>query len=573
MNPRLLAPLCCALAYLIGAIPFAYVITYLVKGIDIRTVGSGNVGATNVGRVLGFRYFVIVFLLDFAKGYFPTLLIPMVAKHYGYPTTDLSVQVALAAILGHNFPVYLKFRGGKGVATSIGALFALDWIASTCTVAAFIVILLITRIVSLSSLLSGCVFVAAYFLRQHAPWRRDHIALSLLSIGLLVLLTFRHRGNLVRLWLGTEPRVRLRRGHGPPRAGRAAVLGLLGLAAIGGAAVLLANANRPTTIDCGPFTLVATARVETGQQRAERVAFADEGRLLAVTCPRYGKVVLYRVLDASRLELLRTIDVDGRAVAVWPAKDRLDLLIRPAGDARHVEEAWWQAIDFRGMWLGPRVRVGFDPDDMATSADGRFAFVLTSGRAEGESNRPLPALTTFDLGDGRNPPRPVARLEFDRPGDDPDRLFLSATGRRAVVTLLGTDQVATIDLADPARPRLFARTPLAAGRGPRVDDMGKDFLFMPCSGLRDAVVVTAPGEVRGEPSRDRWIVRILEPESALEVLPAVGGRSVGRLPLRGAGNLGAIRPVGLAYSPGRGLLAVANRQGGSVYVVALRPSP
>jgi glycerol-3-phosphate acyltransferase PlsY len=566
MNPRLLPPLSCALAYLIGAIPFAYVITYLVKGIDIRTVGSGNVGATNVGRVLGFRYFVMVFLLDFAKGYVPTLLIPMVAKHYGYPTTDLSVQVALAVILGHNFPIYLRFRGGKGVATSIGALFALDWIASTCTVAAFILILMITRIVSVSSLLGGCVFVAAYFIRQHAPWRRDHVALSLLSIGLLILLTFRHRGNLVRLWLGTEPRVRLRRGQDPPRAGRVAVLGLVGLAAIGGAVALLVRANRPATLDCGPFTLVATARVETGQQRAERVAFADEGRVLAVTCPRYGKVVLYRVLDPSRVELLRTIDAEGRAVAAWPERDRIFLLIRPAGDARHVEEAWWQAIDFEGKPLGPRARVGFDPDDMATSPDGRFAYVLTSGRAEGESNRPLPALVTFDLGDGRAPPRPVARLEFDRPGDDPDRLFLSATGRRAVVTLLGTDQRATIDLADPARPRLLARTPLATGRGPYIEGEGDDCVFIPTFGLRDAVVVSAPGQ-----DRDRFIIQVHEVGSSLEALPADGGRSIGRLPLRGPGNLGSIRPVGLAYCPERGLLAVANRQGGSVHIVAVRP--
>jgi glycerol-3-phosphate acyltransferase PlsY len=569
MNPRLLPPLSCALAYLIGSIPFAYVITYLVKGIDIRTVGSGNVGATNVGRVLGFRYFVMVFLLDFAKGYFPTLLIPMVAKHYSYPTTDLSVQVALAAILGHNFPIYLKFRGGKGVATSIGALFALDWIASACTVAAFLVILLITRIVSVSSLLGGCVFVAAYFLRQHAPWRRDHVALSLLSIGLLVLLTFRHRGNLVRLWLGTEPRVRLRRSQDPPRAGRAAVLGLTGLATIGGTLALLARANRPATLDCGPFTLVATARVETGQQRAERVAFADEGRVLAVTCPRYGKVVLFRVIDASRLDPIRTIDVEGRAVAAWPAKDRIFLLIRPAGDARHVEEAWWQAIDFEGKSLGPRVRVGFDPDDMATSPDGRLAYVLTSGRAEGESNRPLPALVTFDLGDGQAPPRPVARLEFDRPGDDPDRLFLAATGRRAVVTLLGADQVATIDLADKARPRLLARTPLAAGRGPRIEGQGDDEILVPVSGLRDAVAVSAPGPGR---DRGRRVVHVLERDSSLEVLPAGGGPSVGQLPLRGVGNLGAIRPVGLAYSPERGLLAVANRQGGSVHLISLRPT-
>src|SRR5690349_7602333 len=119
------------LAYLIGAIPFAFVVVYAVKGIDIRAVGSGNVGATNAGRVLGFRFFVLVFSLDLLKGLLPTHYFPMAAAAISGTGVDgLGVMVALATILGHNFPVYLGFRGGKGVATSLGALLALDWASS-----------------------------------------------------------------------------------------------------------------------------------------------------------------------------------------------------------------------------------------------------------------------------------------------------------------------------------------------------------------------------------------------------------------------------------------------------------
>ena len=121
MTPKFLATLAVVAAYLIGSIPFAYLVAYGVKGIDIRTVGSGNVGATNVGRVLGLRYFFLVFGLDLLKGLLPTLGFPYALRAAtGRPIPGLEVLVALATILGHNFPIYLNFRGGKGVATKIG---------------------------------------------------------------------------------------------------------------------------------------------------------------------------------------------------------------------------------------------------------------------------------------------------------------------------------------------------------------------------------------------------------------------------------------------------------------------
>src|SRR5262245_21891584 len=120
-----LSILAVALAYLIGAVPTAYLLVRAVKGIDIRTLGSGNVGATNAGRVLGRWGFVTVFFVDLFKGMLPTLLLPLAVRSIGGDAVvGLPVYVAVAAILGHNFPVYLGFKGGKGVATSLGAVLA-----------------------------------------------------------------------------------------------------------------------------------------------------------------------------------------------------------------------------------------------------------------------------------------------------------------------------------------------------------------------------------------------------------------------------------------------------------------
>src|SRR5262245_57516327 len=154
MTANALALLAVLAAYLIGAIPFAYLVARGIKGIDIRTVGSGNVGATNVGRVMGFRYFLLVFGLDVLKGLLPTLGFPSgVAALAGREVPSLGVLVALATILGHNFPIYLRFRGGKGVATSLGAMAALDPVASVMSAVGFATFLLVTQYVSLSSIL------------------------------------------------------------------------------------------------------------------------------------------------------------------------------------------------------------------------------------------------------------------------------------------------------------------------------------------------------------------------------------------------------------------------------------
>ena len=209
MNPSALSAAAVLVAYLVGAVPFGYLLAKHLRGIDIRTVGSGNIGATNVGRVLGFRYFWLVFAFDLAKGLVPTWGFPrVVAALTGQPAPpELAVLVALASILGHNYPVYLKFKGGKGVATSLGAVLALDTVASLAAAGGFLACLAVSRYVSLSSLAGGGVFAAVYFSRVDRPWARDHRALSVLTVGLLAMLVVRHRKNLARIWAGTEPKV------------------------------------------------------------------------------------------------------------------------------------------------------------------------------------------------------------------------------------------------------------------------------------------------------------------------------------------------------------------------------
>ena len=194
MNPSTsslfaLAVLAVVAAYLAGSIPFGYLIARWVQRHRYPHRRLGQTGATNVGRTLGLRYFLLVLLLDLLKGYLPTIGFPWLLNRFvGSPPVDLPVLLGLAAILGHTFPIYLGFRGGKGVATSLGGVLALDPISCGFAALAFALFLLITRYVSLSALLAGVVFVAAHFLREPFPLNRDHIAMTLFSIAVLILL-------------------------------------------------------------------------------------------------------------------------------------------------------------------------------------------------------------------------------------------------------------------------------------------------------------------------------------------------------------------------------------------------
>ncbi|MGE3819103.1 MAG: glycerol-3-phosphate 1-O-acyltransferase PlsY [Isosphaeraceae bacterium] len=570
MNPTLLSVMAVAAAYLIGSIPFGYLIGRWWKGVDVRTVGSGNIGATNVGRLFGFRYFLLVFALDLSKGLLPTLGFPrIVAENAGQAVTPaLPVLVGLATILGHNYPLYLGFKGGKGVATSLGALTALDPWASLAAALGFLGSLAINRYVSISSLVGGIAFVATHFARTEAPWSGDEIAMSLVTVALLAMLFYRHRANLGRVRAGTEPRVKLRRR--PPTSspsGRISVGWVVGLAALSGiglgAYVFLEQATRPQVLRVGRYAIREVAHASTGHQRAERLAFADDGNLLVVTCPRYRRVMIYRVDEREELVPLRDLEMAGVPVAVWPTRDRLLILSRPPGDNRHIEPGWLETFDFQGDALGDRVRVGFYPDDLAASPDGRYVYVLTSGRAEGEPNRPSPALEVFEFPNEANQAEPLGRVTFEEAGDDPERLTLSSSGKAAAVTLLGSNAVAAVWLENPTEPRLLGRSRLPDLDLPYPSRFGEDRIVMPVASGSEGALVPLAGF--GE-----CVAATLPRDSGLELYFPSRRRSLGRLTLRsGSIGLSRIRPMGVAYAPQRGLIAVSNRSG-SVHLVAIR---
>ena len=576
MNPLLLSVAAVLLGYLIGAIPFGFLIAKAVKGVDVRTVGSGNIGATNVARALGVQFFPIVFALDAAKGYLPTFFFPRLVAHWtGSPVPDLPPILALATILGHNFPIYLGFKGGKGAATSLGAVFALDPIAGVFAVCGFVIFLVFSRFVSLASIGGGLFFMLTYFAQTPEPFDPEHRTMSAMTLGLMALLIARHRANLGRIAAGTEPKVRFRkRREGKVRVGLVALL-----VAIAAGTGLALNASRRAELTIPGHRFVEVGRFAPGQQRAERLAFLDGGRLLVATCPRYLRAVLVRVTEGRELEAVKDIDVEGRAVAIATAKDRFTILVRPHGDARHLEEAWWQSFDLAGEPIGSRVRIGWDPDDFAFSDDGKYAYVLTSGKAEGETNRPAPALIVFDLADGS--PKPVGRVSFDDPKDDAERLVLLPS-RCAAVSLNGSNQVARLDLADPASPRLIDRLNVPDRGIPLALAVGTDgrllvgdpdaSAFWRLEGDR-LVPVDVDGGVADLVEAEGFVFATLPRGSGVAVVPTVGESPVGTLSIRGTANLGTTRPLGIAYSPERKLLAVSNRAGGSLHLIAIEQSP
>lgn len=410
-----------------------------------------------------------------------------------------------------------------------------------------------------------------YFARVDDPFDRDHRTMSAMTIGLMALLVVRHRGNLARIAAGTEPKVRFRkRREGKVRVGLVALL--VTLAAGSGLAV---NASRRPELTVAGHRFVEVGRFAPGQQRAERLAFLDGGRLLVATCPRYLRAVLARVTGAGGLELVKDIDVGGRAVAVAAGKDRFTVLVRPHSDARHLEEAWWQAYDFAGNPVGDRVRVGWDPDDFAFSADGTWAYVLTSGHAEGETNRPAPALAVYDL--RARPPEPVGRVGVGAPGDDPERLALLPDGR-AAVSLRGSNQVARFDVSDPSEPKPLDRLAvpdqgvplaLAVGKNGRLLVGDPDAsAFWRLEGDR-LVQVDVDGGVADLIEAEGFVFATLPRGSGVAVVPSGGDSPVGTLSIRGAANLGTTRPLGIAYSPERKLLAVSNRAGGSLHLISV----
>jgi glycerol-3-phosphate acyltransferase PlsY len=196
-------------SYLIGAIPFGFLIARL-RGVDIRAVGSRNIGATNVFRSVGKGWGIATFLLDMGKGWCGAVVVPALAARLlggtlGERAAEWRLLGGVCAVAGHTWPVYLGFRGGKGVATSAGMLLGVAPAAVALALAGWLAALLVSRTVSLASILAAVVLGLAIWF---PPFRPAHGWLPPLVLTLLAgLVIARHRANIRRLRAGTEPRL------------------------------------------------------------------------------------------------------------------------------------------------------------------------------------------------------------------------------------------------------------------------------------------------------------------------------------------------------------------------------
>jgi glycerol-3-phosphate acyltransferase PlsY len=194
IDPIPIAAIICA--YLIGAIPFGLLLGK-AAGIDVRQAGSGNIGATNVARTAGKKIGVLTLFLDAAKGAFPILI----ADRLLHLAPVWLSAVGLAAVVGHVLPIYLKLRGGKGVATALGVFLALSPASTGVAVAAFLVTFLVTKIVSLGSLIGA---IALTCVSWFVDGRRE---VTVLAVVCTLIILVRHQGNIRRMLEHTEPGV------------------------------------------------------------------------------------------------------------------------------------------------------------------------------------------------------------------------------------------------------------------------------------------------------------------------------------------------------------------------------
>lgn len=186
--------------YFLGSVPFGYLFARAVGGVDIRTLGSGNIGATNVGREIGRGWGILVFILDVLKGFLPAYAALSAGGAF------LGAVAGLAAIVGHNWPFFLGFRGGKGVATSCGVFLALFPLGVLIALGVWLASLALCRYVSVSSMLAAVALLFCAVTLQREPFG-DGLILTMLSALAAGLSIVRHRSNIRRLVQGTEDKV------------------------------------------------------------------------------------------------------------------------------------------------------------------------------------------------------------------------------------------------------------------------------------------------------------------------------------------------------------------------------
>ena len=195
-----------ALGYFLGSIPFGYLLVRLTGGGDIRFQGSGNIGATNVARTSGWSVGIATLILDGAKGFLAVWL----AEHFSRGNIRFMMYSGLAAILGHMFPAWLRFQGGKGVATALGVFLAVCWPALAAAVLLFLLVVLFWRYVSLASISAAAALPLLVYL-LYAPGHAPPTAVSVSTLVAAVMVIFKHRDNIERLLAGTEPRFEMSR--------------------------------------------------------------------------------------------------------------------------------------------------------------------------------------------------------------------------------------------------------------------------------------------------------------------------------------------------------------------------
>lgn len=198
----MMGPLSALISYLLGSIPFGYMLVRWQRGIDVRTTGSGSIGATNVMRNLGLVGFIATFLLDFAKGAAAVLL----ASRFTSADPRWVATAAVASVAGHCFPVWLKFRGGKGIATATGVFAALAPAHLLIVLLFFVLVVSIWRYISLGSIIAAALFPILLYV-----WNKPSPPLVVGAAISAAIIIGRHHSNIRRLLGGTESKVGRRR--------------------------------------------------------------------------------------------------------------------------------------------------------------------------------------------------------------------------------------------------------------------------------------------------------------------------------------------------------------------------
>lgn len=193
------------IAYFIGSIPTALIVSKNFFGVDIRDYGSGNMGATNTFRILGSKYGTMVMIFDILKGMAAVALYTFIPSHLHNETasTNLMVGLGLAAVLGHVFPIFAQFRGGKGVATLFGMMLALQPVIAASCIGVFLSVLFLTRYVSLSSILAGLSLpICVLWI-----WNDDVMLYRIFAVLVAAMIVLTHQKNILKILKGNESRI------------------------------------------------------------------------------------------------------------------------------------------------------------------------------------------------------------------------------------------------------------------------------------------------------------------------------------------------------------------------------